>query len=87
MTEKLIDTVKVIEEDEELFKDRYELMKTRVNQLIDDWLVRDYPKGRTIEIIVKTKKANHKDVWTERYQYHEKMDVYFVAEIGTKKPE
>lgn len=78
--------VKVIEMSDEEFDERYELMKTKVIQLIDDWKERDYPKGRRLEVSVATRKDNHDDVWRESYNYLDgTMAVFFIAEIGTKR--
>jgi len=80
------EVVKVIDMDDEEFEERYELMKAKVNQLIDDWKERDYPKGRQLEVSVATRKDNHDDVWRESYNYLDKtMVVFFIAEIGTKR--
>lgn len=81
-----MEVIKVLDMTDEEFEERYELMKSKVNSLIDDWKERDYPKGRQLEVIVATRKENHKDVWTERYNYlDETMRVVFTAEIGTKR--
>lgn len=78
--------VKVVDMDEEEFEERYELMKNKVIQLIDDWKERDYPKGRRLEVAVATRKDNHNDVWRESYNFLDKtMVVFFIAEIGTKR--
>lgn len=80
------DVVKVLETTDEEFEERFELMKTKVNQLIEDWKVRDYPKDRKLEVTVATRKNNHSDVWTERYNFLDgTIEVYFVAEVGTKR--
>jgi hypothetical protein len=76
--------VEAIEEnpDDEIF----ELLKHKVNSLIDDWRERDYDKGRGLEVVIKTKKPSHADTWIEKFIYKEGvMEVYFIAEIGTKK--
>jgi len=63
-----------------------ELLKFKVKSLIDDWRERDYPKGRGLQVTVKTTKPNHADTWGEQHVYKEGvMEVFFVAEIGTEK--
>jgi hypothetical protein len=79
--------VKVMELDDDMFDEKFELVKSKVKSLINDWRDRDYPKGRGIEVHVITKKPNHKDVWKEEYNFADDMKVFFTAEIGTKKPD
>ncbi len=79
--------VKVMELDDDMFDEKFELVKSKVKSLIDDWRERDYPKGRGIEVHVVTKKPNHKEVWKEEYNFADDMRVFFTAEIGTKKPD
>ncbi len=79
--------VKVMELDNEMFDEKFELVKSKVKSLIDDWRERDYPKGRGIEVHVVTKKPNHKEIWREEYNFADDMKVLFTAEIGTKRPD
>jgi len=86
---KVVDGEGQVVEDQEQddFEERFDLMMQKVRSLIDDWKVRDLPKGRGLEVTVKTVKDNFKDTWVEKYQYSDEITVFFVAEIGTKKDE
>jgi hypothetical protein len=76
----------VVEEEENPDDEILELLKFKVKSLIEDWKERDYPKGRGLQVTVKTTKPNHADVWGEQHVYKEGvMEVFFIAEIGTKR--
>jgi hypothetical protein len=78
-------TVQIVEEFEASFDAlAFQLLKDKVNKLLDDFENFYGPKGRGLSIAIHIQKENSADRYSESFPYTDNLSVVHIVDIGTK---
>ena len=86
ITEEIVNPQQIPKDlsEEERKKKLFELTRSKVISLIDDFDSHYREKGRNLKIIVRIEKENSADAFGEKFVFDDDMEVISMIEIGTK---
>ena len=70
--------------EEEKREKLFDLTKSKIISLVDDFKSHYRQKGRKLKVIVRIEKENSADAYGEKFVYDDDMEVISMIEIGTK---
>jgi hypothetical protein len=78
-------TVQIVEEFEASFdKKAFQLLKMKVQKLLDDFENFYGPKGRGLSVALHIQKEDSADRYSETFPYTDKLSIVHIVDIGTK---